>query len=310
VTASPTALFSLLLRVNYYARLRRPLQLRSFAEALADFRAPLRGENEKKKRDPRKLEHCYKLPSTRQLEGCSDLPGRNEISEWENGKGTFDEQQVRAYLRLCHITGELLEACIRHYWRIIASATAYPNAQDSAIGETASAAAELRTAGLEAPDTSDIELGLVCNCADLVFCLQQLHVKAGCPSYHLLSHRAEEFGERLPVSTIAALVGKRAQTNPMRPSWKTVRLFLQACGIPETDHVDWRQAWERAMAPTKPNLIIANHATEPVDHKTNPNVGVSRRNEISYPPGGIIEPATCDDAHFDGLVVPFRLHSA
>ena len=34
---------------------------------------------------------------------------------------------------------------------------------------------------------------------------------------------------------------------------------------------------------------------------------LSRRNEISYPLGRIVEPATCDDVNFSGLVVPFRL---
>jgi transposase len=32
------------------------------------------------------------------------------------------------------------------------------------------------------------------------------------------------------------------------------------------------------------------------------------RNGITYPLEGIVGPVTCDDTHFDGLVVPFRLH--
>ena len=36
---------------------------------------------------------------------------------------------------------------------------------------------------------------------------------------------------------------------------------------------------------------------------------ISRRNEISYPFGDIVEPLTCDDANFSGLVVPFRFLS-
>jgi hypothetical protein len=34
---------------------------------------------------------------------------------------------------------------------------------------------------------------------------------------------------------------------------------------------------------------------------------LSRRNEISYPLVSIVEPVTCDDVNFSGLVVPFRL---
>jgi transcriptional regulator with XRE-family HTH domain len=34
---------------------------------------------------------------------------------------------------------------------------------------------------------------------------------------------------------------------------------------------------------------------------------LSRRNEISYPLGSIVEPETCNDANFSGLVIPFRL---
>jgi hypothetical protein len=33
---------------------------------------------------------------------------------------------------------------------------------------------------------------------------------------------------------------------------------------------------------------------------------LSRRKEISYPFESIVEPVTCDDVNFSGLVVPFR----
>jgi hypothetical protein len=36
---------------------------------------------------------------------------------------------------------------------------------------------------------------------------------------------------------------------------------------------------------------------------------LSSRNEISSPLGDIVNPVTCDDANFDGFVVPFRLLS-
>lgn len=98
-------------------RLEKVTTMEQFAEAMADFRAPRQGKSEK--RYPRKLENGYQLPSTRQLQGCPDLPSRNEISEWDNGKGAFTERQVYAYLRRCHVTGDRLKACISYYRRIV-----------------------------------------------------------------------------------------------------------------------------------------------------------------------------------------------
>jgi hypothetical protein len=87
-----------------------------FASALADYRAP---------RDERCGKRIQRdgMPSLRTLERCHDLPGRNNIWRWESGDESkfvnFTEQQLRAYLRLCKIIGELFESCIKHYQRIM-----------------------------------------------------------------------------------------------------------------------------------------------------------------------------------------------
>jgi len=57
------------------------------------------------------------------LEHRPELPGRNEISKRENGEESFTEQELRAYLLACNITGELFEACMSHHQRIMQQAT-------------------------------------------------------------------------------------------------------------------------------------------------------------------------------------------
>jgi hypothetical protein len=56
----------------------------------------------------------------------------------------------------------------------------------------------------------------------------------------------------LPSSTISDLIGERAETRSSQPEWDTVRLFVLACGVPETELERWWAAWKRAVAPDKP----------------------------------------------------------
>lgn len=101
-----------------------------FAEALADFRAPRRGTQNR--RTLRKG-----MPSTWKLERIPGglLPSRSEISEWENGKAHFDERQVAAYLHACRITGDLLDVCLNHYRRIMLKGPIdWPSQEDITVG--------------------------------------------------------------------------------------------------------------------------------------------------------------------------------
>jgi hypothetical protein len=108
--------------------------------------------------------------------------------------------------------------------------------------------------GMGAPDTSGIDLNPAnfrCR-ADLVYCLQQLHTTIGCPSYRDLHEIGKKRGIELPVATIGDLIGRNSPTNPSKLVWKTVRLFVLACGVPETELDSWRAAWEAAVAPNRP----------------------------------------------------------
>jgi GNAT superfamily N-acetyltransferase len=59
-------------------------------------------------------------------------------------------------------------------------------------------------------------------------------------------------------------------------------------------------------------MLVAIDGLDPTRDDWQP-AALSRRKEISYPFGSIVEPVTCDDVNFSALVVPFRrlraLHS-
>ncbi|MGH3874927.1 MAG: hypothetical protein ACRDSR_26065 [Pseudonocardiaceae bacterium] len=100
-----------------------------------------------------------------------------------------------------------------------------------------------------APDTSGIDLDNVRCRADLVFCLRQLRVEAGRPSYSKLNELA---GNKLRPSTLSDLIGEKAETRSSQPEWETVRLFVRACGVPEADLEGWWAAWKATVAPNRP----------------------------------------------------------
>jgi hypothetical protein len=104
------------------------------------------------------------------------------------------------------------------------------------------------------PDTSGIDLNPANfrSRADLVYCLQQLHTTIGCPSYRDLEEVGKNMGIELRSSTIGDLIGENSATSTRKVMWKTVELFVLACGVPETELDRWRAAWEAAMAPDKP----------------------------------------------------------
>jgi len=99
---------------------------------------------------------------------------------------------------------------------------------------------QTRVVGMGAPDTSGIDLdpAKIRDRADLVYCLRQLHVEAGRPSYSKLNKLA---GGNLPPSTISDLIGEKAPTRSSQPEWDTARLFALACGVPETELDRWRK---------------------------------------------------------------------
>jgi hypothetical protein len=105
-----------------------------------------------------------------------------------------------------------------------------------------------------APDTNGIDLNPANfrDRADLVFCLEQLHTKIGGPSYRDLEKIGRSRGIELRRSTIGDLIGKKSKTSTRKLAWKTVELFVLACGVPEAELEGWRKAWEAAMAPDKP----------------------------------------------------------
>ncbi|MGH3696690.1 MAG: hypothetical protein ACRDRX_22345 [Pseudonocardiaceae bacterium] len=112
---------------------------------------------------------------------------------------------------------------------------------------------QTRTVGMNAPDTSDIDLdpaNFRCP-ADLWYCLDQLYNRIGRPPYSELSKRT---GEKLPTSTISDLIGKNSKTstNTSRPSLRSVELFVLACRVPETELEDWEAAWKASVAQDKP----------------------------------------------------------
>ncbi|HKR50882.1 MAG TPA: hypothetical protein VJT72_15120 [Pseudonocardiaceae bacterium] len=104
------------------------------------------------------------------------------------------------------------------------------------------------------PDTSGIDLNPANfrGRADLVYCLDQLYTKIGRPTYRDLRRIGQSRGIELSTSTIGDLIGKNSKTNPNKLTWKTVELFVLACGVPETELDRWRAAWEAAMAPEMP----------------------------------------------------------
>jgi hypothetical protein len=104
------------------------------------------------------------------------------------------------------------------------------------------------------PDTSDIDLNPAnfrCR-ADLVYCLEQLHTKIGGPSYRDLQKTGQSRGIELSTTVIGGLIGKNSKTNPSKLTWKTVELFVLACGVPKTELDGWRKAWQAAVAPERP----------------------------------------------------------
>jgi hypothetical protein len=113
---------------------------------------------------------------------------------------------------------------------------------------------QTRMVGMGAPDTSDIDLDPANfkDRADLVTCLEQLYIKIGCPSYRDLQKIGQSRGIELSTSTIGDLIGENSKTNPSKLTWKTVELFVRACGVPETELDRWRAAWEAAMTPDRP----------------------------------------------------------
>jgi hypothetical protein len=205
---------------------------RQFAIALADYRAPRRVRRDGRiQRVPRNEE----MPSLRdlELEPYRELPGRNNICKWENGDGSvsFTEPQLRVYLSLCKITGELFEACIYHYRRIIQQGT--NGGQDTKESFPQQ----------DILDTSGIDLNPAnfrCQ-ADLVHCLQTLYYKTGRIPYCELSERT---GGDLSAASIGDLIGKNSKIKFTRIPWRIVELFVLACGAPEADLKKWRKAWE------------------------------------------------------------------
>jgi hypothetical protein len=103
--------------------------------------------------------------------------------------------------------------------------------------------------GMGAPDTSGIDLDNVRDWESLVFCLRQLRVEAGRPSYSKLDKFA---GGKLPSSTLSDLIGEKAETRSSYPEWETVRLFVLACGVPEAELDGWWAAWKAVVAPDRP----------------------------------------------------------
>lgn len=91
--------------------------------------------------------------------------------------------------------------------------------------------------------------------------------------------------------------------------------FRDGIGVSE----DWRKRLYRELREDGVGVLVAvrdggnnqdvmSQRLEEVITSTHvEELNLSSRNEISYPPGDIIEPVTCDDANFGGFVVPFRL---
>jgi hypothetical protein len=106
------------------------------------------------------------------------------------------------------------------------------------------------------PDTSDIDLNPAnfrCR-ADLVYCLNQLYTKIGCPSYRRFHDEIlESMSIDLPIATISDLIGKKSKTSTSRPELRTVELFVLGCGVPETELEGWRKAWEASVAEDRPD---------------------------------------------------------
>ncbi len=105
-----------------------------------------------------------------------------------------------------------------------------------------------------APDTSGIDLdpgNFRCR-ADLVYCLRQLYVEIGRPSYRDLRKIGESMGIELAPATIGELIGEKSPTSTSQLTWKTVELFVLACGVPETELEGWRKAWRATVAPDRP----------------------------------------------------------
>lgn len=203
---------------------------RQFASALADYRAP---------RDERRGRRVQRdgMPSLRTLERCHNLPGKTNICIWESGDESkfvsFTEQQLRAYLKLCKITGKLFEVCIRHYRRIMQQGTID---QDKKASFTQQGTSDIGGINLDSANFR-------CR-ADLVYCLQQLHIKIGHPSYRELQKAGKNRGIKLPISTIGDLIGNHSRTSTSKLPWQTVKLFVLACGLPEAHLKNWRKAWE------------------------------------------------------------------
>lgn len=72
--------------------------------------------------------------------------------------------------------------------------------------------------------------------------MRRIRIRAGNPSFHQLQSRARKAGQKLPKSTLCAMLGGQRL-----PGSKAFNAFLMACGVPEGALRAWEEARQRCQ---------------------------------------------------------------
>jgi hypothetical protein len=115
-------------------------------------------------------------------------------------------------------------------------------------------------------------------------------------------------GRATGTTTLRAALAGRARSRPGHPASVPGRCAATADAANEraTRNAPRTQPTSAASRVSVPSQSPGSSCGAPTASRA-PMASLSSRNEISYPLGGIVRFATCDDANFSGFVVPFRL---